>query len=270
MGECRAARLCRSGLDALLAAAFAPCCAACGSVLDRPLDGPVCPACWSAIRLCAAPFCRACGDPLASWRVIGTALERCPRCRRRPPLVHAARAAGEYEGALREILHALKYDSRRGLARPLGALLRTSGAELLRDAHCVVPVPLHAWRRLRRGFNQADALARQLGPPVVHAVWRIRSTPPQTGLTAAGRRRNVRGAFVVSPLLRRRSRVRWLADRTIVLVDDVRTTGATLNACAAVLLEAGAREVRALTVARAAPPAARTGTNARSAVSGSG
>jgi ComF family protein len=256
VGERRAARVCRSSLDALLAATFAPCCAACGSVLDRPLDGPVCSACWSAIRLCSAPFCRTCGDPLASWRVISAALERCPRCRRRPPLVHAARAAGEYEGALREILHALKYDGRQGLARRLGALLRTSGADLLRDADCVVPVPLHAWRRLRRGFNQADTLARQLGPPVVHALWRMRPTPPQTGLNAAARRRNVRGAFIISPLLWRRPRVRWLADRTVVLVDDVRTTGATLNACAAVLLEAGAREVRALTVARAAPPRA--------------
>ena len=270
MGECRAARICRSGLDALLAATFAPCCAACGSVLDRPLGGAVCPACWSAIRLCAAPCCRTCGDPLASWRVTSAALERCPRCRRRPPLVHAARAAGEYEGALRAILHALKYDGRRGLARRLGALLRTSGADLLRDADCVVPVPLHPWRRLRRGFNQADALARQLGPPVVHALWRIRPTPPQTGLTAAARRRNVRGAFMVSPLLRRRSRMRWLADRTIVLVDDVRTTGATLNACAAVLFEAGARDVRALTAARAAPPAPRPGTHAIVAVRASG
>lgn len=171
--------------------------------------------------------------------------------------MHTARAAGEYEGALRDILHAFKYDGRRGLARRLGALLRTAGGDLLRDADCVVPVPLHGWRRVRRGFNQADALARELGAPVVHALWRRRATAPQTGLDAAARRRNVRGAFLVSPLLSRRSRMRWIANRTIVLVDDVRTTGATLNACAAVLLNAGAREVRALTVARAAPPAVK-------------
>jgi len=251
VGERDALRFFRSGLDALLAATLAPCCAACGAVLDRPLDGPVCADCWSAIRFCAAPFCRTCGDPLSSWRVISAALERCPRCRRRPPLVHAARAVGEYEGALRDILRAFKYDGRRVLAGRLGALLRNVGAALLRDADCVVPVPLHAWRRLRRGFNQADALARQLGPPVIHALWRSRATAPQTGLTAAARRRNVRGAFRLSPLLSRRSERRWLADRLVVLVDDVRTTGATLNACAAVLREAGAREVRALTVARA-------------------
>jgi ComF family protein len=189
--------------------------------------------------------------------VISVALEHCPRCRRRPPLVHAARAAGEYEGALRDILKAFKYDGRRGLSWRLAALLRTAGGDLLRDADCVVPVPLHSWRRLRRGFNQADALARELGAPVAHALWRRRATPPQTGLDAAARRRNVRGAFLVSPLLSRQSRMQWIANRTIVLVDDVRTTGATLNACAAVLLDAGAREVRALTVARAAPPAAK-------------
>ncbi|MBI2186314.1 MAG: ComF family protein [Acidobacteria bacterium] len=243
--------MCRTGLDALLAAAIAPRCAACGATLDRPLDGPVCTACWSAVRLCSAPFCRTCGDPLASWRVISAALEQCPRCRRRTPLVSGARAAGEYDGALRNILRAFKYESRRGLAHPLAALLRSAGADLLRDADCVIPVPLHPWRRLRRGFNQADALARELGPRVVHALWRSRATAPQTGLTAAARRRNVRGAFVLSPLLSRRSRSRQLRDRCVVLVDDVRTTGATLNACAAVLLDAGAREVRALTVARA-------------------
>jgi ComF family protein len=227
-------------------------------VLERPLDGPVCQTCWSGVRLCAEPWCRTCGAPLASWRVISTALERCPRCRRRPSPVQAARAVGEYDGVLRDILQAFKYDGRRVLARPLGALLRSAGAGLLHDATCVVPVPLHGWRRMRRGFNQAGALARELGPPVVHALWRRRATPPQTGLTAAARRRNVRGAFALSPLLSPRSRHRWLVGCVVVLVDDVRTTGATLNACAAVLLGAGVREVRALTVACATLPSQST------------
>jgi ComF family protein len=168
--------------------------------------------------------------------------------------VDAGRAAGEYEGALREIIHAMKYDGRRLLARPLGAMMRAAGSDLLRDAACVVPVPLHPWRRMRRGFNQATDLARQLEGPVVHALWRTRATLPQTRLTGAARRRNVRRAFTLSPLLARSVRRRHLAGRVVVLVDDVRTTGATLDACAAVLKAAGAREVRALTVARAAPP----------------
>ncbi len=118
-----------------------------------------------------------------------------------------------------------------------------AGAALLEDADCVVPVPLHPWRRLTRGFNQASDLARALDRPVVHALWRARSTPPQMGLPARARRTNVRGAFILSP---------WapsIEDLAIVLVDDVKTTGATLNACAKVLRNAGAREVRALTIA---------------------
>ena len=157
-------------------------------------------------------------------------------------------AGGHYEGALRDIIHAFKYEGRRSLARPLGRLMREAGAALLKDADCVVPVPLHPWRRMRRGFNQAVDLARTLDRPVVHALWRLHSTPPQMGLPARARRTNVRGAFILSP---------WappLDNRVVVLIDDVKTTGATLNACANVLRGAGVREVRALTVAAADSP----------------
>jgi ComF family protein len=114
-----------------------------------------------------------------------------------------------------------------------------------------VPVPLHPWRRLTRGFNQSADLAAQLDRPIVHALWRTRATTPQTGLTASGRQRNVRDAFSMSPLISRRVRRTMLAGQIVVLVDDVRTTGATLDACARVLKEAGAREVRAITIALA-------------------
>jgi ComF family protein len=239
-----------SGANALLAVTLAPRCAACAQVLDAPLAGPVCAPCWGLVRPLAAPLCQRCGDPLPSWRVISVATAQCPRCRRRPPLVDRGCAAGEYEGALRNIIHAFKYEGRRSLAAPLGALLRSAGAEILDDADCVVPVPLHPWRRVRRGFNQAADLARQLDRPVLHALWRWRPTPAQTGLTAPARRRNVRGAFGISPL-RTREVGAALEDRVVVLVDDVRTTGATLNECARALKEAGAKEVRSLTVARA-------------------
>jgi ComF family protein len=258
VGQRRAARVCRTGLNALLAVTLAPRCAACAAVLDAPLDGPVCGLCWARVGPLLPPFCRTCGDPLPSWRVVSVALERCPRCRRRSSALSVARAAGSYDGALRDILHAFKYDGRRTLAARLARMMRAAGAELLGDAHCVVPVPLHPWRRLRRGFNQARELAMYLDVPVVHALWRTRATAPQTGLGATARRRNVGGAFMLSPFMWRRSRQTCLTDRIVVLVDDVRTTGATLNACAVVLLAAGAREVRALTVARAAPPRTRS------------
>jgi ComF family protein len=195
---------------------------------------------------------------LPSWRVLDPPRAMCPACRRRPPgAVEVTRSAGDYDGALREIIHAFKYDGRRTLSSPLGALLREAGSDVLNEASCVVPVPLHPWRRFRRGFNQSADLAASLPIPVVHALWRRRMTAPQTGLAAGARRRNVRGAFVISPLLRRRVLQMMIVDRVVVLVDDVRTTGATLDACAHVLRDAGASEVRALTVARAEPPGAQ-------------
>ena len=179
--------------------------------LAAPLNGPVCPRCWIEARI----------------------------------------ADGRYNGALREIIHAFKYEGRRSLAAPLATLLRERHGAALADARCVVPVPLFPWRRLRRGFNQAADLATELDLPVVHALWRVRPTATQTGLTAAERRRNVRGAFRISPVISRAARARFLDGQVVVLLDDVMTTGATSNACAHVLMQAGAREVRVVTLARA-------------------
>ena len=202
-------------LDGVTAVLLAPACAVCGRTLDSPTTGLLCRTCWTD-AVCVAP---------------------------------------QYEGTLREMIHAFKYQGRSSLAAPLAALALRHSGDALRDCHCAIPVPLHPWRRLRRGFNQADAIARALHLPVVHALWRVRATAPQTELGAAARHRNVRHAFALSPWLRTpRSRARWLENRTVVLVDDVRTTGATLESCADVLKLAGVREVRRLTVARASLP----------------
>lgn len=249
--DLRALRGISYAVDGLLAALFAPRCAACANPLERPTRGPVCDACWAAVALVKPPFCRTCGSMLASWRTLDGAAGLCPLCRRRPGAVDAARSVGPYEGALRDIVHAFKYEARRTLAPALGSMMREAGSDLLAGAACAVPVPLHPWRRFRRGFNQSADLARSLGLPVVHALWRMRATAPQTGLPAAGRHRNVRGAFSVSPLLSRRVHRTLIADRAVVLVDDVRTTGATLDACARALKAVGAAEVRTLTVALA-------------------
>jgi len=225
MGKAEALRLAvTQAADALLTVTLAPVCAACDRVLDSPLAGPVCDRCWAGV-VPIREMCRTDEEPLASWR-----------------------AAGEYEGSLREIIQAFKYDGRRSLAKPLAAMMLEAGADVLQGADMIVPVPLHPWRRLQRGFNQSSELARRLEMPVVHALWRTRATVPQSGLHPAERRRNVKAAFRLSPLPHVA-----LRDRCVVLVDDVRTTGATLNACARVLKDAGAREVRAVTVARAAP-----------------
>jgi ComF family protein len=233
-------------LDGLLAVLLAPRCVVCGDALDRPTLGPVCPACWNSIRPLTPPLCDLCGDPLPTWRVVSVPLARCPRCRRVRRPLDRSRAIGLYEGALRSIVHALKYEGRRSLARPLGAMMRTRCADVLLDADLAVPVPLHPSRRRERGFNQADDLARHVGLPIANALRRVRRTPPQADLPASRRHGNVKDAFAAG------KEVQLVLGRVVVLIDDVSTTGATLDACALVLKESGAREVRALTAARVA------------------
>ena len=229
----------RSMGDALLAALLAPACAVCDELLDQPSSGCVCPRCWRGVLPITPPFCDRCGDPLASASV-------CAACRSTPSSIDRCRAIGEYEGVLREIIHALKYKGRRSLGRPLASRMRARADELLEAADFVVPVPLHWWRRYRRGFNQADDLARHLGLPVADVLIRTRRTRAQVELPADRRRTNVRGAFGMRS---RRSR-KAVYGRTVVLVDDVSTTGATLEECAKVLKDAGAVNVYALTAAR--------------------
>jgi ComF family protein len=147
-------------------------------------------------------------------------------------------------------VHELKYRSRRRVAGRLSeAMLAVPRVrQVLAGATALVPVPLHPRRKRTRGFNQSELLAQELGGrtgirTAALALVRRKDTPPQTGLTAAARRANVQGAFAVR-------HVSQVAGRTVVLVDDVLTTGATASACARALLAAGAREVRLLTVAR--------------------
>ena len=237
--------LLRRVADSLVAILIAPSCAACARPLEQPTLGPVCALCWRAVVFNRPPFCAQCGDPLATWRAREARSSLCPRCLRRPSSIIAARAVGPYDGSLRAILHAFKYGRRQSLARPLGALMADAPGEIFDGIDMVVPVPLHWRRRRQRGFNQAEALARALGLPWRNALRRTRRTPSQTDLPAAQRHANVRNAFA----LRRRASV---SGRSILLTDDVATTGATLEACATVLRAAGAREVRALTVARVA------------------
>ena len=145
---------------------------------------------------------------------------------------------------MKDILHALKYEPRRSIAVPLGALMRERGGDLLRDADVVVPVPLHPRREYERGFNQAEDLARQLGLPVTPLLKRVVHTQSQIELPKHRRRENVKTAF------RYRPSAVSVMPQIVVLVDDVSTTGSTLEACARVLKGAGVKEVRALTAAR--------------------
>ncbi len=175
----------------------------------------------------------------------------CRRCRWGAYAFERVRSYGEYDGSLGDVIQLFKYRGVLALKDFLAACLAQTAQEELElgEINAIVPVPLHRSRERERGFNQsavlAGALARQLGLPVREALLlRHRKTRPQTGLTFAQRRRNVRGAFAV------RSGV-TIDKLRILLVDDVYTTGATAHACARALRRAGARSVVVLTVARA-------------------
>ena len=260
----------RDTIDGLLAAVLAAPCVVCKRITEQPTRGAACQACWNTIRVITPPCCTSCGEPFPSDRALppdpghpiamrapATTMHptqsgrQCARCADCPPVVDVARALGAYADTLRELVHALKYDGRRSLAPRLAALVREHCGAVLAGADAVVPVPLHRRREWARGFNQADAIAGALGLPVWRLLRRTRHTEPQSTLAASERRRNVHGAFAV----RRPTWSRWrqtaLSGACLVLVDDVSTTGATLDACADVLKAAGAKEVRAVTVARA-------------------
>jgi len=227
---------------------LSPECPACHQPLARPLTSAICDRCWRDIAPVDPPLCARCGDHL-ELQVEGEAL--CDRCLTRPLSFSVARSAGAYDGALREIVHAFKFDRRRLLAEPLARLMCREGLKVLGGADAVVPVPLHAVRSFRRGFNQADDLAREIGLPVWRLLRRQRAGRPQASLPASRRAKNLRDAFALSYRMRFGRQGLDCRGKTLVLIDDVMTTGATLDECAKVLLGAGASDVRALTVARA-------------------
>ena len=230
-------------VDPVLSVVFPSGCPACGRLLAHPGRGPLCEPCWAGLPRHRSVVC-GCGLPLPPG------LGACGRCRRgRQPFASGA-SLGPYEGTLRVVVHQLKYAGRRRAAARLAEALLEDPAvrALVATSDVLVPVPLHPRRLRERGFNQsallAEEIARRTGRAVCpDALVRRVDTVPQAGLSAAARRRNVRDAFAV----RRRASV---AGKTVTLVDDVVTTGATARACARRLAEAGAGEVRLLTIAR--------------------
>lgn len=218
--------------------AFPLRCTGCGA-----WDTLLCDRCHDDLRAILMPFCTRCGAPLPA-----TPVGVCPTCASAPlNALDGVRACFAFDGVIRDAVHDLKYQSVSAMAGPLGSLL----ADCLRfefpPVTALLPVPLHTSRKRQRGYNQAAELARHAGAAAGIPVWddvliRVRATPTQTRLDAADRRQNVLGAFAAGG--------RNIAGADLVLIDDVMTTGATLDACATVLKVAGARTVRAAVLAR--------------------
>jgi ComF family protein len=223
-------------------------CHTCQRHLRGEANPSFCLDCWETISLIDGPCCPRCGKPFASAAALSHSPGHlCGDCRKRLPRFDQAVAAGWYEGVLAEAIHLFKYRGKTLLARPLGGLL-VNAMNRLPKLDGLVPVPLHPSRLREREFNQAlllcDYLKAETGLPVIYdGLERVRETPPQIGLSHKDRPRNVRRAFVTK-------RPERIEGRRIALVDDVFTTGATVNDCARALKKAGAERVCVLTVAR--------------------
>jgi ComF family protein len=226
---------------------FPPACLACRAATDR--HGALCAACWRQMRFIERPFCERLGTPFAVD--LGAEGLLSPEAFASPPIYARARAVARFEdGPSRHLVHRLKYGDRMELARPLGAWMARAGTEILVESDLLIPVPLHRGRLFTRRFNQANALAASVsqacGVPLDSFVLtRHRPTVSQVGLSKRQRAANVQGAFKVSTEAALR-----IAGRNLVLVDDVMTSGATINAAARVLLRAGAARIDVLVFAR--------------------
>ncbi len=228
-------------LERLLDLCFPPRCAGCkrsGHIL--------CSTCYASIQLLSPPFCKHCQTPLGPDNT-------CKKCAYRRLKFSGLRIVGAYQEPLRSYIHAFKYyNGNKRLAQPLGTLLAQTYQRTRLAADMIIPVPLHTERQQQRGYNQAQLLAEvcstELGIPLyVSLLTRVRATASQADLhNSDERQRNVAGAFLLHP----KSNARALSKSNILLIDDVCTTGATLEACATPLFAAGANTVWGLVLAR--------------------
>jgi ComF family protein len=227
---------------------FPSFCHLCREPLEEAGERIVCGACLSKLEAPAGPLCPLCGR----FHQGSGEDHLCARCLNEDPAFTCHRSCGVYGGTLKDVILLFKYRRYAPLSRPLARFANASLASderLWADADALVPVPLHPSRRRERGFNQARLLARDLaglrGLDVLDGcLVKVRNVPPQAGLRAAEREKNVVRAYAV----KHPDRV-W--GRTLILIDDVTTTGATIRECARALRQAGAKEVRAITLAQA-------------------
>jgi ComF family protein len=237
------ATIIRSGLRHVLDFALPPRCAGCGAIVDEV--NSFCPPCWTQVHFLGDSGCATCGMPLEA-----TDAELCGACLAKPPRIQRTRSAVAYDELSRTIAIRLKYGRKVALARTMARYM----APLVRseDEAILVPVPLHRSRLWQRGFNQSALVAEEIAKATGHRsnprlLRRVKRTPALKGMSLSQRRNVVAGAFKVAPETE-------LEGRTVVLVDDVLTTGSTANACAKALQRAGASRVELVSWARVIRP----------------
>ena len=240
-------RILHSAASRIVDVVFPPGCLACREA-TATVDA-LCSTCWRAVRFIERPYCERLGTPFAAD--LGSEGLLSPDAIAHPPVFTRARAVAHFDdGPARRLVHRLKYGDRLELATAMGAWMARAGDELLTEADLLVPVPLHRTRLMTRLFNQsallAGAVSQRCGVPMcVDALLRAKATPPQVGLTRTQRASNMQGAFFVPA-----DKQIEIEGRAIVLVDDVLTSGATVNAASRVLLRSGASRVDVLVFAR--------------------
>lgn len=224
---------------------FPPQCLSCNALVER--HGALCQTCWNNIVFITEPVCVRCGFPF-EYGLGHEAL--CADCLREPPGFSQARTVFRYDEHSHRLILPLKFFDQTHAVPTYASWLARAGQPFLSQCEVIVPVPLH-WRRLwQRKYNQAALLAAALSklggiPHLPDALIRTRHQPPQTGLSRAERLSNMRGVFAVNP-----KNPAAIAGRSVLLIDDVMTTGATINNCCRALFNARAKEVYVLTLAR--------------------
>ncbi len=222
-----------------------PRCLATGEIVDAP--GMVSPTVWPQLQFIETPFCQTCGMPF-SFDIANDAL--CAACMDREPLFDRSRSAVVYNEASRKMILAFKYGDRLHAVKTFAPWMMRAGQTLIDGADFIIPVPLHNRRLRERRFNQSALLGQEIAARcdksyIPDLLQRTRHTIPQQGLNYKERGKNVHGAFAVN-----KAHLPTLKDKTVLLIDDVFTSGATLNECAKVMKKAGAAAVNILTVAR--------------------
>ncbi|MDO9391419.1 MAG: ComF family protein [bacterium] len=240
----------KSLLHSLLNFIFPPFCASCHQKILQPESGLICEACWDSLVKWRPDCCQRCGAQLPAQPSHEMPM-LCPKCRIPDWACADIRAIGPFKTPLADAIHLLKYSDRRSVVKKLSEYMEQSlsGADHYKSSDLILSVPLHPARKRERGYNQAQLLAQALGktwnkPCPENIIARARHTQTQTKLNKQQRLENVKDIFSVK-------KPELVRGKTIILIDDVLTTGATIGSCAGKLLEAGASKVLALTAAAA-------------------